>query len=175
MLPSRNCVCLLVAPQWLQLFESCSLSSLSRSSSLAELASTAEENVGVGDGYTWLQKKANAFLPTAKLTWIIAWRCVGGRCCWASLCFPRGRLPALLPVSSGSCSFRSFFPMVIKVDQLALMMRIIHVGFLIKGLHKSHIHYFICAGKKQVRLQSFCWAESLCGYGRSSFRTVWGL
>lgn len=42
-LPERNRMSLLVAPQWLQLFESCSLSSLSRSSSLAELASTAEE------------------------------------------------------------------------------------------------------------------------------------
>lgn len=45
-------MCLLVAPQWLQLFESCSLSSLSRSSSLAELASTACENMGVSEGYT---------------------------------------------------------------------------------------------------------------------------
>lgn len=43
--------------------------------------------------------------------------------------------------------------MVIKVDQLTLMMRVIHVGFLVKGLHKSYIHYFICAGKKRV---SYC-------------------
>lgn len=44
-LPGRNPRCLLVAPQWLQLLESCSLSSLSRSSSLAELASPAEEEM----------------------------------------------------------------------------------------------------------------------------------
>lgn len=50
-------MCLLVAAQWLQLFESCSLSSLSRSSSLAELASTAWANIGVGEGYTSIKAK----------------------------------------------------------------------------------------------------------------------
>lgn len=35
--------------------------------------------------------------------------------------------------------------MVIEVDQLSLMMRIIHVGVLFKT-----IHHFICTGKELV-------------------------
>lgn len=65
--------------------------------------------------------------------------------------------------------------MVIEVDQLALMMRVAHVGVPIKTMHKPGIHPFICTGKKLVGLPSFCWAESLCGYGRSSFHTAGGL
>lgn len=136
-----------------------------------------KKHVRVREGYTSFQQKANMFPPAAELTWITAWRCVGGSRRRASLCFARGRLSPLLSVRSGSCSIRSFFPVVIKVDQLTLKGRVTHVGFLIKTTCKSFIYDYIWTKKKKklVKLPSFCWAESLCGYGRSSSHTAWGL
>lgn len=105
------------------------------------------KHIGVREGYSSFQQKANAFVPTAELTWITAWRCISGSCRRASLCLARGRLSSLLPVSSGSCSIRSFFPVVIEVDQLALKREVTHVGFLIKTTCKSFIYDYVYTEK----------------------------
>lgn len=58
-----------------------------------------------------------------RITWIISRLCVQRRSCRSGFCFARGRLPALLSVSSGSCGLWCFLPVVIESDQFSLMTR----------------------------------------------------
>lgn len=91
-----------------------------------------------------------------RITWIISRLCVQRRSCRSGFCFARGRLPALLSVSSGSCGLWCFLPVVIESDQFSLMTRTQIVmlwlscyGFLIKDVSLlSHvtiiINCFVC-------------------------------
>lgn len=112
-----------------------------------------------------------------RITWIISRLCVQRRSCRSGFCFARGRLPALLSVSSGSCGLWCFLPVVIESDQFSLMTRTQIVmlwlscyGFLIKDVTTvtCYNHYkLLCLQKHNVKLQSFCWGESLSECGRN--------
>lgn len=116
------------------------------------------KHVGVREGRISFHQKANTFPPNTELTWITAWRRVGGSCRRASLCFARGRLSPLLSVSSGSCRVRGLFPVVIEVDQLALINSVKRVEFLNKTtsfydyiftiFFKCWLNYRLFAGQK---------------------------
>lgn len=183
-------------PQWLQLLLSCSLSSLSRSSSLAELASTARKQTNKQTCQKQLRPTQSPAHRTAKsldftvippfnrlgntfpkklmrITWIISRLGVQRRSCRSGFCFARGRLPALLSVSSGSCGLWCFLPVVIESDQFSLMTRTQIVmlwlscyGFLIKDVTTvtRYNHYkLLCLQKKKGEITVFL-------LGRKSFR-----
>lgn len=132
---------LLVDRQWLQAWPlpPCSLSSLSRSSSLAELSSTTDRQkmqrlltVLLAEllhlDYNCIRlaimfgqpAKNEHMVHSASLTGRSARCCIGCSCRVASFHFARHRLPSLLPMRSWRHSFRSFLPVVVECYQLTL-------------------------------------------------------
>lgn len=132
---------LLVDRQWLQAWPlpPCSLSSLSRSSSLAELSSTTDRQKMqrlltvllvelLRSDYNCIRlaikfgqpAKNEHMAHSASLTGRSARCCIGCSCRVASFHFARHRLPSLLPMRSWRHSFRSFLPVVVECYQLTL-------------------------------------------------------
>lgn len=100
-------------------------------------------------------------------TRVISWRGVDGSGGRAGFGLAWRRLPALLPVGSGSGSLGGFLPVVVESDQLPLMRQ--------QRCFVPSEKCPACNSAAAANSPSFCQAGSLFGCERNSFRTAWGL